>query len=119
MSEFHVYIMASRSNVMYVGVTSNLPQRIGDHRQRLAGFTARYNVTRLVYVEATDSARTAIAREKQLKGLSRAKKIAIVESLSPGWADLAEDWYATEPADASRPSRASALVEVDSSLPSE
>ncbi len=97
MSEFHVYIMHSGSRVMYVGVTSDLPERASQHRQRSSGFTAKYSVTRLVYVESADTARAAIAREKQLKGLSRAKKIAIVDAANPGWADLAEDWFATEP----------------------
>jgi putative endonuclease len=90
---YHVYILASRSRVLYTGVTGNLEQRIRDHKQRaIPGFTAKYNVTRLVYCESFHDVRSAIAREKQIKGWSRGKRIALIESQNPVWTDLAVDW---------------------------
>jgi putative endonuclease len=75
-----------------VGVTNDLTRRVWEHRQKLVpGFTARYGITRLVYFEMTDSIEAAIAREKQIKGWLRAKKVALVESVNPAWRDLAED----------------------------
>lgn len=62
MKQFHVYIMASPSNSLYVGVTSDLPERVSHHRQKAAGFTSKYNITRLVYYEAAPDARSATAR---------------------------------------------------------
>ena len=92
MKEFHVYILASKSRVLYVGVTSNLPQRIQQHKNKtFPGFTAKYNVDRLVYVEATSDARSAIEREKQIKGWLREKKIALIESINPTWEELLID----------------------------
>jgi putative endonuclease len=75
-----------------VGVTNDLTRRVWEHRQKLVpGFTARYGITRLVYFEMTDSIEAAIAREKQIKGWLRAKKVALVESVNPAWRDLVED----------------------------
>ena len=86
---FHVYILASHRRTLYVGVTSNLNARL---RQHLSGtgskFTSKYNVRRLVYAEATQSATVAIEREKQIKRWRRAKKIALIESINPHWIDL-------------------------------
>lgn len=91
MKRFVVYILASRSRALYTGVTSDLAQRVADHQAKaVPGFTARYNTTRLVYVEPAPNARTAIAREKQIKGWRRARKVALIESQNPDWADLAE-----------------------------
>jgi putative endonuclease len=90
---FHVYILASRSHVMYIGVTSNLIRRVYQHRTIPGGFAAKYGATRLVYIESTTNARAAIAREKALKGWSRAKKIALIERDNPRWMDLARGWY--------------------------
>jgi putative endonuclease len=87
--EFAVYIMASRTRTLYVGVTSNLPQRVRQHKCREhPGFSARYNVTRLVYFEFLPDAFSAINREKQIKGWTRAKRIALIESKNPEWIDL-------------------------------
>jgi len=87
----HVYILASKSGVLYTGVTSNLSSRIAQHKSgHVPGFTKKYNVTRLVWFEPHNDIRAAIAREKQIKGLSRAKKIALIESLNPTWQDLSE-----------------------------
>ena len=91
---YHVYIVTglSLSRVLYVGVTSDLPARMDAHRRRKAdGFTARYNLWRLVYAEAFTHVRDAIAREKQLKGWRRDRKIALIESLNPGWNELRLD----------------------------
>jgi putative endonuclease len=90
---YHVYLMASFTRVLYVGVTNDLERRVYQHKtKQLAGFTARYNVTRLVYYETTDSVRAAIEREKQIKSWSRGKKVALIESVNPDWFDLAERW---------------------------
>jgi putative endonuclease len=85
---FHVYILASRSRQLYVGVTGDLLRRLQQHRQASAGFTARYRVDRLVYVEAAVRAADAIRREKQLKGWRRDRKLALIESVNPAWDDL-------------------------------
>ena len=93
-ARFHIYILASRSRVLYTGVTRDLLRRVHQHRLgQIAGFTRRYHVTRLVYFEETPSARAAFEREHQIKGWSRAKKIHLVESVNPGWLDLAKDWF--------------------------
>ena len=90
MREYYVYIMASRRRVLYVGVTNDLARRVGEHKQKKnAGFTARYNVNRLVYFEEYGDIREAIAREKQIKGWRRSKKVALIELLNPKWRDLA------------------------------
>jgi putative endonuclease len=85
-----VYIMASRKNgTLYLGVTSNLVQRVYQHRNSLTpGFTLRYGCKYLVYYELHDDMTNAITREKQLKGGSRKKKIILIESMNPEWLDL-------------------------------
>ncbi len=94
MKTFHVYILASRTRTLYVGVTSNLVRCVLEHRRKLIpSFTARYNITRLVYFEGSTDALAAIAREKQLKSWSRRKKIQLVEAMNPRWEDLAEPWF--------------------------
>lgn len=93
MKRYYTYILASRSRVLYVGVTNNIERRVYEHQQKLVqGFTARYNVNRCVYFEETPEVRSAILREKQLKGWTRAKKVALIESINPQWRDLSEDW---------------------------
>lgn len=92
--QFYVYILASRSRTFYVGVTNDLRRRVWEHRQGLVnGFTARYRVFRLVWFEGTPNVKAAIAREKQIKGWRRSKKIALIEASNPTWEDLAESWY--------------------------
>jgi putative endonuclease len=89
---FHVYIMASASRVLYIGVTGDLLRRVREHKEmRAPGFTARYRVTELVYFEAFGDSRIAFAREKQIKGWLRARKIALIESFNPHWRDLAAE----------------------------
>ncbi len=91
--QYYVYIMSSLSRTLYTGITSNLEQRVYQHKNKLVeGFTATYNVSRLVYYEVTDNVLSAIAREKQIKGWSRAKKLTLVSLANPGWADLSDDW---------------------------
>ncbi len=91
---YYAYILASASRVLYTGVTSNLERRVLQHRRKLlAGFTARYNVNRLVYYEAFSDVRAAIAREKEVKGWVRKRKIALIESANRDWKDLSDGWY--------------------------
>jgi putative endonuclease len=90
---FYVYIMTNKYNkVLYTGVTGNLLRRIYDHREKLIeGFTKKYNVTKLVYYERCGGAYSAIAREKQIKGGSRKKKLALIESKNSEWKDLYDE----------------------------
>ncbi|RDI61874.1 GIY-YIG nuclease family protein [Microvirga subterranea] len=87
---YAVYILASRKNgTLYIGVTGNLPQRMEQHKAlAVPGFTRRYRVTTLVYVERYADVTEAIAREKQLKGWNRAWKIRLIERSNPDWTDL-------------------------------
>lgn len=90
---YYVYIMASASRVLYIGVTNNIERRAVEHRQgRVPGFSAKYRTRELVYVEPFGQIRAAIAREKQLKGWLRARKIALIESQNPDWKDMAAAW---------------------------
>jgi putative endonuclease len=92
---FHVYIMTNRqrSHVLYTGITGNLLRRVWQHKNKtVPGFTARYNLTRLVYFERFFYPDAAIAREKEIKGWRRSKKIKLIESMNPHWNDLAERW---------------------------
>jgi len=91
---YYVYIMASKSRTLYTGVTSNLERRVLQHRGKLLpGFTARYNINRLVYYETSGDVVAAIACEKQIKSWGRTKKIALIESANRDWKDLSEAWY--------------------------
>jgi len=90
-----VYIMTNRRRtVLYTGVTSDLPTRVAEHRARTdpASFASRYNTDRLVYLETTPNIEAAIAREKQIKGWLRRRKIELINSVNPEWNDLAADW---------------------------
>ena len=90
--------MANRSKTLYTGVTSGLIKRIWQHKQKfIPGFTKKYNINKLVYYELTESITSAIAREKQIKGWVRVKKIALIESQNPEWKDLSENWYEKDP----------------------
>ena len=90
MERFAVYILASRRNgTLYIGVTRDLARRVDQRKARaVPGFTERYGVTRLVYVERYATAADAIAREKQLKGWNRAWKLKLIEAGNPDWNDL-------------------------------
>ena len=89
MRTYFVYIMASRSRVLYTGVTNDLERRSLDHKRgRNPGFTKRYNITRLVYFESFNDIRCAIAREKQIKAWTRTKRVRLIEQSNPLWNDL-------------------------------
>jgi putative endonuclease len=86
---YYVYILASRSRNLYIGVTGDLDRRVFEHKQKLvSGFSSRYNIDRLVHCEIYANVRRAIAREKELKGWRREKKIALIECENPTWDDL-------------------------------
>jgi len=93
---YYVYILGSFSGTLYIGVTGNLRRRIWQHKQHaIEGFTAEYDVTRLLYFEVYHEVSNAIAREKQLKGWRRAKKIALIEKRNRKWEDLGRKWHST------------------------
>jgi putative endonuclease len=95
---YYVYIVASRSRTLYTGVTSRLLERVRQHREgTFPGFTSQYRIHRLVYFETYRDVKAAIAREKQIKGLSRAKKIALIAARNSTWEDLAAEWFAPYP----------------------
>ena len=94
MKSYFVYIMTNRSKTLYTGVTNNLERRVFEHKNKLvAGFTSKYNITKLVYYEETSNVHAALAREKQIKGWRRAKKIALIEAENPEWKDISLEWY--------------------------
>lgn len=93
LKDYYVYIMSNVSRTLYVGVTNDLLRRVYEHKQKLShGFTRKYNLTLLVYFEATPDILAAIAREKQIKGWLRAKKVSLIESVNPEWLDLSAQW---------------------------
>ncbi len=86
---YYVYILASKSRRLYIGVTSNLEQRLWQHKNKVVeGFTKQYNIDRLVYFEDTTDVNSALEREKQLKGWRREKKISLIETTNAVWEDL-------------------------------
>ena len=94
MNNYYVYILSNRSKTLYTGVTNDLIRRVYEHKQKLIpGFTQKYNIDKLAYYEETVDVTAAIAREKQIKGWLRVKKIALIESMNPEWRDLSADWY--------------------------
>jgi len=94
MHVYHVYILASASSVLYIGVTGDLESRIAQHKQHLlGGFTKKHDVTRLVYFEPFGQIQNAIRREKQLKSWRRDKKLSLIRSLNPQFRDLSLDFH--------------------------
>ena len=90
---YWIYMMCSGTRVLYTGVTNDLERRVYQHKHHLVpGFTSKYKITRLVYYEETCDVLSAIAREKQVKAWTRAKRVALIESVNPAWHDLARDW---------------------------
>ena len=91
---YYVYMLTNEYNkVLYIGVTNNLQRRLYEHRHKTSvGFTARYNAYKLVYYETTDDVKSAIAREKQIKGWTRQKKEALINNMNPKWCNLENDW---------------------------
>ena len=93
--QYFVYIVCSDSGTLYIGMTNSIYRRALEHKRgEIEGFASKYGCTRLVRYESFDDVHKAIGREKQLKGWSRAKKIALIESRNPRWQDLAEKWAA-------------------------
>ena len=92
MNTYWVYITASRSRVLYIGITSDLLRRIYEHRESVVpGFTAKYKTNRLVHFEEFNEPTLAIEREKQLKGWLRARKVRLIEATNPSWRDLYDE----------------------------
>ena len=93
MNQYYIYIMTNNSKTLYTGVTNNLNRRVYEHKNKLIrGFTFKYNITKLVYFEIFNDINQAIAREKQIKGWLRSKKINLIESVNPEWNDLSQEW---------------------------
>ena len=94
MKEYFVYILSNKSGTLYTGVTNDLQRRVYEHKFKLnEGFTKNYNINQLVYFESTDDINTAIAREKQLKGMLKSKKFDLIKTLNPTIEDLSERWF--------------------------
>jgi len=93
MREYYVYIMSSKTRVLYTGVTNNLPRRVFEHKTKLIpGFSKRYNTNCLVYYENTNDIGAAITREKEIKGWVRRKKALLIHTMNPEWRDLSLDF---------------------------
>jgi putative endonuclease len=94
---YWVYIMSGRTRTLYVGVTNDISRRAYEHKNKsVPGFTSKYHLDRLVYLEEQADIRDAIEREKQIKSWRREKKVALIESLNPGWKNLSFDWRLNE-----------------------
>ncbi|MEK7187867.1 MAG: GIY-YIG nuclease family protein [Patescibacteria group bacterium] len=93
--QFAIYVITNPADtVLYTGVTNNLERRVYEHKQKLIpGFSSKYNLNKLIYFETGSDIRSAIVREKQIKSWSRAKKIALINSVNSQWKDLSIDWY--------------------------
>jgi len=91
---YYVYILASKAGVLYTGITNDIKRRAFQHKTKLnESFTQKYDVNLLMYFEMFSEPRAAIAREKQIKAYRREKKVALIDSINPDWADLSEGWY--------------------------
>jgi putative endonuclease len=91
--EYYVYIVASRTRRLYVGMTNDLARRVWEHKTKaVEGFTSRYNIDRLVWYDVTDQAIDAVSREREIKAWRCEKKIELIEAENPAWIDLAQDW---------------------------
>jgi putative endonuclease len=97
MDYFYVYILASMSGTLYIGITNNITRRIAEHRAEInPGFSKKYGVKRLVYIERFTDPETAILREKQLKNWNRKKKEWLISTKNPAWRDMARGWILPE-----------------------
>jgi len=91
---YFVYIMSSKSRVLYTGMAHDLVERAWQHKSgQVESFPKRYRITRLVYFEVFQYVKNCIDREKQVKAWTRAKRVALIESMNPTWEDQAEDWF--------------------------
>lgn len=94
MGNYYIYIMASKSGTLYIGMTNDIKKRVYQHKNHLIpGFTDKHNISILLYVETMSDSLSAVKREKQLKKWRREKKINLIDSQNPGWKDLSENWY--------------------------
>jgi len=94
MRRYYVYIMASKSRVLHVGITNDIYRRVWEQKNNAnPGFTSKYRIHRLVYFEEFKYVGNAIAREKRIKGWLREKKVALIRSANPTWEDLSEEWF--------------------------
>lgn len=94
MKTYYVYLLTSQRGTLYTGMTNNLHRRVYEHKNKTKQeFTAKYNIDKLVHIETFHDVRDAIAREKQIKGWVRRKKIALIETHNPKWQDLSDGWY--------------------------
>jgi len=95
-NDYYVYMMTNHSRTLYIGVTNDLERRVDEHKRgELAGFTARYKITKLVWYERFANVEEAIEWEKRTKGWVRRKKIELIESKNPFWLDLSDAWAAS------------------------
>ena len=93
MNQYYIYIMSSKTGTLYTGMTNELQRRVYQHKNTVVdSFTSKYDINRLVYFETFGDVLQAIAREKQIKGWTRRKKLALIESQNPTWRDLSDDW---------------------------
>lgn len=90
--QFCVYILTNRSGTLYTGVTNDLKKRLKEHRSGKCAFTAKYRIGKLLYFEVTDSPYAAVSREREIKGWTRARKLALICSVNPPFRDLAPDY---------------------------
>jgi len=91
---YYIYITTNKSGTLYVGLTSNIPKRLYEHKTKaISGFTSKYNIDRLIYYETYSDANSAIAREKQIKHWRREKKLNLIKSQNPNLEDLSSDWF--------------------------
>ncbi len=119
---YYVYIVASRTHVLYCGVTNNLMRRMGEHRTGGSGFSSKYQCDRLVWFESFQYVNNALAREKQVKRWARAKKIHLIEQINPTWADLSEEWRTADlstPLRSGRDDKVVAALRKEGKTPSE
>ncbi len=108
MRSYYVYVMTNRSGTLYTGFSNNLERRVGEHRESMSAFTSRYRLVKLVFYEVTEDVWAAIRREKEIKGWTRAKKLALIRERNPAMRDLAPQlfgWRAGQFSVAAKPSR--------------
>ena len=91
--QYYVYIVTNRRGTLYTGVTNDLRRRLAQHQQDESAFTGRYHIGKLVHFEVMEDVRAAISREKQIKGWTRAKKVALVSTANPAWKDLSRELF--------------------------
>ena len=95
MKTYYIYIMTNHAGTLYTDITNNLEHRIYEHKHKqVPGFASKYNVTKLVYYEEGNDENAALAREKEIKGWQRSKKVELIESKNPEWKDLSLAWGA-------------------------